>query len=53
MGDSSMTVHYLEIVSDDVDRLTALYQRTYDLSFGPPPMPIWVRPEWRPDQTER
>jgi predicted enzyme related to lactoylglutathione lyase len=30
-----MTVHYLEIVSDDVDGLTALYQRMYDLSFGP------------------
>jgi predicted enzyme related to lactoylglutathione lyase len=26
---------YLEIVSNDVDTLTALYQRMHDLSFGP------------------
>jgi predicted enzyme related to lactoylglutathione lyase len=31
-----MAVHYLEIVSNDVDILTALYQRTLGLSFGPP-----------------
>jgi uncharacterized protein len=31
-----MTVHYLEIVSNDVDTLTALYQRVHGLSFGPP-----------------
>ena len=31
-----MSVHYLEIVSDDVDTLTALYQRIHGLSFGPP-----------------
>jgi predicted enzyme related to lactoylglutathione lyase len=31
-----MSVHYLEIVSNDVDALTALYQRTYGLSFGSP-----------------
>jgi predicted enzyme related to lactoylglutathione lyase len=31
-----MAVHYLEIVSDDVDTLVALYQRTHGLSFGPP-----------------
>ena len=31
-----MAVQYLEIVSDDVDTLTALYQRIYGLSFGPP-----------------
>jgi predicted enzyme related to lactoylglutathione lyase len=31
-----MAVHYLEIVSDDVDTLTALYQRMHGLSFGPP-----------------
>jgi predicted enzyme related to lactoylglutathione lyase len=31
-----MTVHYLEIVSNDVDALTALYQRMYGLSFGAP-----------------
>ena len=29
-------VHYLEIVSNDVDALTALYQRMHGLSFGPP-----------------
>lgn len=31
-----MAVHCLEIVSDDVDALTTLYQRTHGLSFGPP-----------------
>jgi predicted enzyme related to lactoylglutathione lyase len=31
-----MDVHYLEIVSNDVDSLTALYQRIHGLSFGPP-----------------
>jgi hypothetical protein len=31
-----MTVHYLEIVSQDMDALTELYQRTHDLSFDPP-----------------
>jgi predicted enzyme related to lactoylglutathione lyase len=31
-----VAVHYLEIVSDDVDALTALYQRVHGLSFGPP-----------------
>jgi predicted enzyme related to lactoylglutathione lyase len=31
-----MVVHYLEIVSNDVDALTELYQRTHGLSFGPP-----------------
>jgi predicted enzyme related to lactoylglutathione lyase len=30
-----MTVHYLEIVSNDVDALTGLYQRVHGLSFGP------------------
>ena len=29
-----MAVHYLEIVSNDVDTLTALYQRMHGLSFG-------------------
>jgi predicted enzyme related to lactoylglutathione lyase len=29
-------VHYLEIVSSDVDALTALYERVYGLSFGAP-----------------
>jgi predicted enzyme related to lactoylglutathione lyase len=31
-----MAVHYLEIVSDDVDSLTELYQRVHGLSFGRP-----------------
>jgi predicted enzyme related to lactoylglutathione lyase len=31
-----MAVHYLEIVSDDVDALAALYQVMHGLSFGPP-----------------
>jgi predicted enzyme related to lactoylglutathione lyase len=31
-----MAVHYVEIVSDDVDTLTGLYQRLHGLSFGPP-----------------
>jgi predicted enzyme related to lactoylglutathione lyase len=30
-----MAVHYLEIVSNEVDILTGLYQRVYGLSFGP------------------
>jgi hypothetical protein len=29
-----MTVHYLEIVSSDVDTLTGLYERIHGLSFG-------------------
>ena len=31
-----MGVHYLEIVSDDVDGLTDLYERMHGVSFGPP-----------------
>jgi len=31
-----MPLHYLEIVSDDVDALTGLYHRMHGLSFGPP-----------------
>jgi predicted enzyme related to lactoylglutathione lyase len=31
-----MAIHYLEIVSNDVDALTGLYQRMHGLSFGPP-----------------
>jgi predicted enzyme related to lactoylglutathione lyase len=31
-----MAVHYVEIVSSDVDTLTALYQGMHGLSFGPP-----------------
>lgn len=30
-----MTVHYVEIVSDDADTLVALYGRMHGLSFGP------------------
>ena len=36
-----MAVHYLEIVSDDVDTLTALYQRLHGLSFGDPDPDLW------------
>ena len=35
-GNSKMAVHYLEIVSNDVDTLTGLYQRVHGLSFSPP-----------------
>jgi predicted enzyme related to lactoylglutathione lyase len=31
-----MAVHYLEIVSNDVDTLAGLYERVHGLSFGPP-----------------
>jgi predicted enzyme related to lactoylglutathione lyase len=31
-----MNVHYVEIVSNDVDALTALYQDVHGLSFGLP-----------------
>jgi predicted enzyme related to lactoylglutathione lyase len=31
-----MSVHYLEIVTNDVETLTGLYQRIHSLSFGPP-----------------
>jgi predicted enzyme related to lactoylglutathione lyase len=31
-----MAVYYLEIVSNDADALTELYQRMHGLSFGPP-----------------
>jgi predicted enzyme related to lactoylglutathione lyase len=34
--DSKMAVHYLEIVSNDTDALTRLYERMHGLSFGPP-----------------
>jgi predicted enzyme related to lactoylglutathione lyase len=33
---SKMAVQYLEIVSNDIDALTALYQSLHGLSFGPP-----------------
>jgi predicted enzyme related to lactoylglutathione lyase len=35
-----MAVHYLEIVSNDVDTLTALYERMHGLSFGPPDLDL-------------
>ena len=31
-----MAVHYLEIVTDDVDTLVGLYEQVHGLSFGPP-----------------
>lgn len=31
-----MAVHYLEIISNDVEILTGLYERMHGLSFGPP-----------------
>lgn len=31
-----MAIHYLEIVSNDVETQTALYERMHGLSFGPP-----------------
>ena len=46
-----MAVDYLEIVTDDVDRLVGLYQRVHGLSFGPPD-PDLGRPAWRLSQTE-
>ncbi|MDH3628752.1 MAG: hypothetical protein OEV00_04350 [Acidobacteriota bacterium] len=35
-GDPPIAVRYLEIVSNDVDTLTQLYERVHGLSFGPP-----------------
>ena len=35
-GKPKLGVHYLEIVSNDADALTALYQSMHGLSFGPP-----------------
>src|SRR5215213_9086949 len=35
-GNSTMAVQYLEIVSNDVDSLTGLYERMHGLAFGPP-----------------
>jgi predicted enzyme related to lactoylglutathione lyase len=39
-GNFKMAVHYLEIVSTDVDTLTALNQRMHGLSFGPPDLDL-------------
>jgi len=47
-----MTVHYLEIVSNDLDALTALYERMYGLSFGAPDPDLGqARVATRPDGT--
>jgi len=47
-----MNVHYLEIVSDDLDTLVALYQQMYGLSFGPPDPDLGqARVATRPDGT--
>ena len=32
---SNMNIHYLEIVTNDVDALCAAYERVHSLSFGP------------------
>ena len=34
--ESGTSVHYLEIVSNDIDAVSRLYQRMHGLSFGPP-----------------
>src|SRR5688572_30229753 len=47
-----MTVHYLEIVSNDADTLTGLYERVHGLSFGPPDPDLGqARVARRPDGT--
>jgi predicted enzyme related to lactoylglutathione lyase len=47
-----VVVHYLEIVSNDADTLTALYQRLHGLSFGPPDPDLGqARVATRPDGT--
>jgi len=47
-----MAVHYLEVVSNDVDGLTALYQRMHGLSFGAPDPDLGqARVATRPDGT--
>jgi predicted enzyme related to lactoylglutathione lyase len=49
---SEPTVHYLEIVSTDVDAVTGLYERTCGLSFGPPDPDLGqARVATRPDGT--
>ena len=35
-GGSKMAVHYVEIVTNDVDAVAQLYERTHGLSFAPP-----------------
>lgn len=47
-----MAVHYLEIVSDDVDTLAGLYHRIHGLSFSPPDPDLGqARVATRPDGT--
>jgi hypothetical protein len=46
-----MAVHYLEIVSNDVDNLTALYSAC-TVSRLVLPTPISGRLVWRPERTE-
>ena len=49
---ATMVIHYLEIVTHDVDTLTALYQRMHGLSFGPPDADLGqARVATRPDGT--
>lgn len=35
-GEPMVAIHYLEIVTRDVDSACALYEELHDLSFGPP-----------------
>lgn len=35
-GDTDVRIHYLEIVSNDVDAVCRMYERVHGLSFGPP-----------------
>jgi predicted enzyme related to lactoylglutathione lyase len=47
-----MSVHYLEIVSNDVDAQAGLYQRMHGLAFGPPDPDLGqARVATRPDGT--
>jgi predicted enzyme related to lactoylglutathione lyase len=47
-----MGVHYLEIVSNDMDGLCALYERVHGLSFGQPDPDLGhARVATRPDGT--
>ena len=51
-GSTRMSVHYLEIVSNDVDALAGLYERMHGLTFGPPDADLGqARVATRPDGT--
>jgi predicted enzyme related to lactoylglutathione lyase len=51
-GSPKLAVHYLEIVSNDVDALAGLYQRMHGLTFGPPDADLGqARVATRPDGT--